>query len=274
MEQLKVLDYSNVFIASYFTDDRECAHPNAENTLIYIVSGELEISDKGRKSILHPGDCAFMRRDNKMLLQKRVKDGVPYHSVVLKFNRNFLREVFSGIDKKTLPDVAKRNKKSLTLLPANRPDIRSLFESILPYFESSAKPADELLQLKMTEGLYVLLNTDRNLYASLFDFTDPWKIDLLEFMNDNYMEELSMEEMASYTGRSLASFKRDFKKVSELSPLKWIINRRLEAAYDLIIQGRVNITDVCYTVGFKNLSHFSKVFKDKYGMAPPAFIIA
>ncbi len=170
--------------------------------------------------------------------------------------------------------MAKRNKKSLTLLPANRPDIRSLFESILPYFESSAKPADELLQLKMTEGLYVLLNTDRNLYASLFDFTDPWKIDLLEFMNDNYMEELSMEEMASYTGRSLASFKRDFKKVSELSPLKWIINRRLEAAYDLIIQGRVNITDVCYTVGFKNLSHFSKVFKDKYGMAPTAFIIA
>lgn len=83
-----------------------------------------------------------------------------------------------------------------------------------------------------------------------------------------------MEEMASYTGRSLASFKRDFKKVSELSPLKWIINRRLEAAYDLIIQGRVNITDVCYTVGFKNLSHFSKVFKDKYGMAPTAFIIA
>lgn len=274
MEQLKVLDYSNVFIASYFTDDRECAHPNAEHTLIYIVSGELEITDKGKKSILHPGECAFMRRDNKMLLQKRVKDGVPYHSVVLKFNRKFLREFFSGIDKRTLPEMAKRNKKSLTLLPANRPDIRSLFESILPYFESGTKPADELLQLKMTEGLYVLLNTDRNLYASLFDFTDPWKIDLLEFMNENYMEELSMEELASYTGRSLASFKRDFKKVSELSPLKWIINRRLEAAYDLIKQGYANITDVCYKVGFKNLSHFSKVFKEKYGIAPTALLIA
>ncbi len=274
MEQLKVLDYSNVFIASYFTDDRECAHPNAEHTLIYIVSGELEITDKGKKSILHSGECAFMRRDNKMLLQKRVKDGVPYHSVVLKFNRRFLREFFSGIDKKSLPGVAKRNRKSLTLLPANRPDIRSLFDSILPYFESGTKPTDALLQLKMIEGLYVLLNTDRNLYASLFDFTDPWKIDLLEFMNENYMEELSMEEMASYTGRSLASFKRDFKKVSELSPLKWIINRRLEAAYDLIRQGCANITDVCYKVGFKNLSHFSKVFKEKYGMAPTALVIA
>ena len=27
MEQLKVLDYSNVFIANYFTDDRQCSHP-------------------------------------------------------------------------------------------------------------------------------------------------------------------------------------------------------------------------------------------------------
>lgn len=274
MEQYKVLDYSNVFIASYFTDDRECAHPNAEHTLIYLLSGELEITENARKTILRPGDCAFMRRDNRMKLQKRVKDGVPYHSIVLKFSRKFLREFFSGIDKKSLPEVAKRNKKSLTLLPANRPDIRSLFESILPYFESGSKPSDELLQLKMTEGLYVLLNTDPNLYASLFDFTDPWKIDLLEFMNENYMEELSMEEMASYTGRSLASFKRDFKKVSELSPVKWIINRRLEAANDLIRQGCESITDVCYKVGFKNLSHFSKIFKDKYGMAPTAIVTA
>ncbi len=273
MEELKVLDYSNVFIASYFTDDRECAHPNSEHTLIYLCSGELEIIDNGKKTILYPGDCAFMRRDNRMLLQKRVKDGAPYHSIVLKFNRKFLREFFSTLDKNSLPEQARRNKESLTVLPAHRPDIKSLFESVIPYFESGTKPADALLQLKMTEGLYVLLHTDKNLYASLFDFADPWKIDLMDFMNENYMHELSMEEMASYTGRSLASFKRDFKKVSELSPLKWIINRRLEAAYDLIKQGQTSVTDICYKVGFKNLSHFSKVFKLKYGMSPTAISV-
>ena len=270
MEQLKVHEYSDVFIGSYFTDDRECAHPNAEHTLIYLVSGELEITDCGRKTVLRPCTCAFMRRDNRMYLQKRVKEGEPYHSIVLKFNRRFLRDFYSSIDKASLPDQARRSKKSLLLLPDNRPDIKSLFESVLPYFEAGAEPSEAILRLKMTEGLYVLLNTDENLYASLFDFADPWKIDLIEFMNDNYMNELSMEEMASYTGRSLASFKRDFRKVSELSPLKWIINRRLEAAYDLIRRGGASITDICYHVGFKNLSHFSKVFKEKYGMAPTA----
>ena len=50
MEKLEVFDCSNVFIASFFTDDRGCAHCNREHTLIYILSGELEITDDGKKT--------------------------------------------------------------------------------------------------------------------------------------------------------------------------------------------------------------------------------
>ena len=77
MERLDVFDCSNVLIASYFTDDRGCAHENREHTLIYLCSGELEIEERGKKTVLHPGDCAFMRRDNRMWLQKKVEDGKP-----------------------------------------------------------------------------------------------------------------------------------------------------------------------------------------------------
>lgn len=69
----------------------------------------------------------------------------------------------------------------------------------------------------MIEGAYVLLNTDKNLYASLFDFVDQWKIDIIDYLNENYMYDLTMAEIASYTGRSLATFKRDFAKVSAIS---------------------------------------------------------
>lgn len=268
MEELRVLDYSNVFIASYFTDDRQCSHPNREHTLIYLCSGELEIQEKGKTTVLHEGECAFMRRDNQVQLQKRVKEGKPYRSVVLKFSRNFLREFYRNLDKSALPDHAERNKKSLCLLPAGRPDIKSLFESILPYFDAGIKPSEELLNLKMIEGAYVLLNTDKDLYASLFDFTEPWKIDILDYLNENYMSELSMEEIASYTGRSLATFKRDFAKISDLTPQKWLIKRRLEAAHELIKSGKKKVTEACFDVGFKNLSHFSKIYKEAYGVAP------
>ena len=215
MEELKALDFSNMLRESYFTDDCPCAHHNCEHTLIYLCSGKLEIEQEGRRTVLHEGECAFMRRD------------------------------------------------SLYLLPANRPDIRSLFESVLRLFEAEVKPSEEQLRRKMVEGLYVLLNTDKNLYASLFDFTAPWKIDLMDFMEQNYMNDLSLEEMASYTGRSLSTFKRDFQKYSELTPQRWITQRRLEAACELLRTSRQKVSEVCWKVGFKNLSQCSKIYKER-----------
>ncbi len=267
MEKLEIFNCSNVLIASYFTDEKGCSHENREHTLIYLCSGKLEIEEHGKRTVLKEGDCAFMRRDHRMWLQKKSDNGRPYHSIVLKFSRPFLREFYQKLGKKDLPE-AQRKKASLTLLPRERPDIRSLFESVIPYFDYGMKPAEEVLKLKMTEGIYVLLNTDKNLYASLFDFADPWKIDIMDFMNKNYMYDLSIKEIAGYTGRSLATFKRDFKKASDLSPQKWLIRRRLEAAHELIRAGRKNVTEICFDVGFKNLSHFSKVYKDMYGCSP------
>ena len=48
------------------------------------------------------------------------------------------------------------------------------------------------------------------------------------------MYDLSIDEKASYTGRSLATFKRDFKKISDLSPQKWIMQKWLDVAYEKI----------------------------------------
>lgn len=268
MERLDVFNCSNILIASYFTDNRGCAHENREHTLIYLDSGELEIEERGKKTVLHAGECAFMRRDNQLWLNKKVENGKPYHSIVLKFSRQFLREFYQTLNRQQIPSDSKREKISLRMLPSNRPDIRSLFESVIPYFNAGEKPSDDVLKLKMIEGVYVLLNTDINLYASLFDFVEPWKIDILDYLNENYMFDFSMNEIASYTGRSLATFKRDFAKVSDLTPQKWIIKRRLEAAHDLIKSGKKKVTEACFDVGFKNLSHFSKIYKEAYGMAP------
>ena len=273
MEKLEVFDCSNVFIASFFTDDRGCAHCNREHTLIYILSGELEITEDGKKTILHPGDCAFMRRDHRMWLQKRASENKPYRSVVMKFSRNFLKEFYQTINQREIPSNSKREKVSLMKFPSNRLDVKSLFESLVPYFDAESQPDEDILKMKMIEGMRAILKTDVNLYASLFDFIEPWKIDIVDFMEKNYMNELSMEEMAYYTGRSLATFKRDFKKVSELTPQKWLIRRRLEAARDLILKGGKKVSDVCFDVGFKNLSHFSKLYKEMYGIAPTLSVI-
>ena len=98
---------------------------------------------------------------------------------------------------------------------------------------------------------------------------EPWKIDIIGFLENNYTLELSIEDMARCTGRSTATFKRDFAKVSNLTPHCWLIKRRLRAARELLSNDEAaSVTEVCYRVGFKNLSHFSRCYKAEYGLAP------
>lgn len=265
---INTLRYSDIFLAMYSNDKMSCLHRNHSHVLVYISSGELEINEREKITCLHKGDCAFIRKDFSVQMTKQAWEGEQFKAIFLMFTTKFLRDFYNRLDRNEIPKEAKRDKVSLYILPSNRPDIVSLFESMMPYFDSDIQPTDELLQLKMIEGIYVLLNTNKSLYASVFDFIDPWKIDILEFLEQNYMNDLSMEEIANYTGRSLSTFKRDFKKYSKLSPQKWLIHRRLETAYELIHKGGCKVSEICFEVGFKNLSHFSKVFKEMYGVPP------
>jgi AraC-like DNA-binding protein len=267
-EDCKIINYSNVFL-SCFTGNASRYTPMAkDHGLVYVLAGELEINEHGTITRLHNGECAFIRKDNRVSITKQPQNGEQFKSIFLTFPRKFLRELYQTLDKKQLPKNAERQSVSVYPLPANRPDIVSLFKSITPYFDSGTAPTDKLLKLKLMEGVYVLLNTDKSFYSSLFDFTEPWKIDILDYMNENYMYDLSIEEIALYTGRSLATFKRDFGKISALSPQKWLIQKRLEEARRKIEHDGKKVSDVCFEVGFKNLSHFSTAFKRQYGVSP------
>ena len=269
---INTLRYTDIFLAMYFDDGKSCLPRNHSHVLVYMYSGEIVIEEKGKTTRLHKGECAFIRKDFSVQMTKQAWNGEQFKAIFLMFSPKFLRSFYNRLDKNTLPKDAKRNKISLCKLPSNRPDIVSLFESMTPYFNSNIEPTEELLQLKMVEGMYVLLNTSKNLYASVFDFTDPWKIDILDFLESNYMNDISMEEIANYTGRSLSTFKRDFKKCSTLSPREWLIHRRLEAAHELIRKGGLKVSEICFEVGFKNLSHFSKIYKERYGISPKGYL--
>jgi len=192
-----------------------------------------------------------------------------FQAIFMHFKRNFLRDFYQIIDRKELPLEAEKYKPSVIKLP-NTPDIESLFQSMRPYFDSDNEPVKELMNLKLQAGVYTLLSIDKRFYPALFDFTEPWKIDILDYMEENYMYDLSVEDIANFTGRSLAAFKRDFKKISQLPPQKWLIEKRLKVARDKIRNENKRISDVYLEVGFKNLSHFSSAFKRQFGYAPSA----
>lgn len=263
--------YSNVFFSYYFEKDTRCSQMVPRHSLTYVYGGEMIIEERGNTTVIGKGECAFIKRDNRIVMTKRSKDGERYKGIFMSFHRNVLREFYAKLDRNKTPEHLANFERSVIKLP-QIPEAESLFHSMTPYFNTEIKPREEFMNLKMQEGIYLLLNTDKRFYATLFDFTEPWKIDILPFLNENYMYDLAMEEIANYTGRSLATFKRDFKKISNLTPQKWLIQKRLEVAHELIKYQNKKVKDVYMDVGFKNLSHFSKTYKEMYGYPPTGSI--
>ncbi len=87
-------------------------------------------------------------------------------------------------------------------------------------------------------------------------------------MEANYKHNLSLEEFAKISLRSLTVFKKEFTKTFNSSPGKWLLQKRLEYAQVLLSTSQNNVNEIVYEAGFESTTHFSRVFKEKFGLAP------
>lgn len=264
-----IFNYNNVFYSFFYDDLSGCVHRSREYALNYVYSGEMLLDNGVEKIRVRKGECVFIPRDHHITMYKKTYEGERYCGVFLMFTRAFLREMYGRLDINKSQTTRKKLDNGVIKLPATV-ELASLFASMTPYFNPDVKPRDNFMELKLQEGLMALLAIDERFVPTLFDFNEPWKIDIIGFMEENFMYDLSIEEIAHYTGRSLATFKRDFRKISDITPEKWLIKRRLDKAYDLLKEGGRKVVEVYSEVGFRNPSHFSTAFKKEFGISPTA----
>lgn len=266
-----IFNYNNVFFSFFYDDLSGCVHRSREFALNYVVSGEMILDNGTEKIHVRKGECVFIPRDHHITMFKKTYNGERYCGIFLMFTRSFLREMYGKLSIGRIHERSRKLDNGVIKLPKTV-ELASLFASMSPYLDPEVRPRDSFMELKLQEALMALLAIDERFVPTLFDFNEPWKIDILDFMDQNYMCDLSIEDIAHYTGRSLATFKRDFKKISDLTPQKWLIKRRLERAYELMKTGKKKVVEVYAEVGFRNPSHFSTAFKKEFGMAPSALL--
>jgi AraC-like DNA-binding protein len=87
-------------------------------------------------------------------------------------------------------------------------------------------------------------------------------------MNKNFHFNVQIARFAYLTGRSLATFKRDFEKIFNVTPRKWLQHKRLQRAHYLISNEGKTSSEIYLDLGFEDLTHFSHAFKNQYGYSP------
>lgn len=230
--------------------------------LVWFISGETKIVQADATYYFKKGDIFLIPRNQLATIINYPKDGQPHKTVVMHLSTEKLRDFYANLN--TKPKAIESHKIHSY---SNHPLLESCLASLLPYFNMETLPED-IASLKIKEAISILRTIDKGIDDVLANFEEPGKIDLAGYMEKNFMFNLPLEKFGYLTGRSLTTFKRDFSKAFHTTPQRWLTQKRLELAHYQFIEKKKKPIDVCYEVGFENLSHFSHAFKKQFGYSP------
>ncbi|WP_343743552.1 AraC family transcriptional regulator [Chitinophaga sp.] len=257
---------SRIAYSCYYARNRDGEQFIPEHVLSYQVTGRLTLNSADKTYVFNEGELRFIKRNQLVkFLKEPLEDGV-FKTISVYLDQETLKS-FSleyGYHASTTGNAEEEGIIRLE----HQPLCKSLIDSLMPYVQGDHLINDDLQRLKQREAIMVLLQTQPKLKDILFDFREPGKIDLEEFMNRNFHFNVQLKRFAYLTGRSLATFKRDFEHIFHTSPSRWLLHRRLQEAHFLIREKGKAPSDVYLETGFEDLSHFSFAFKKMYGVAP------
>lgn len=142
---------------------------------------------------------------------------------------------------------------------------------MLTYFNARQQPDNAILDLKFRELILTIADNSKN--AELLSYfcaliKEPQSLSLQSVMEENFQFNLKLEGFAELSARSLSAFKRDFKNIYKTSPAKWLLEKRLSHAHHLLSNMGKSVSEASFESGFENISHFSRAFKEVYGIPP------
>lgn len=151
--------------------------------------------------------------------------------------------------------------------------IKSFFAGCNSYLQQDFLNNDEVAEnIKLTELVYMILTLEEGcLKSKILNNIDSARENFDQIVYDHIFKDVSIEELASASNRSLTSFKKEFKRRFIIPPHKWYIRQRLTHSRMLLLSTSKSVSEIGNACAFPNTSHFIKLFKKEYNVTPASY---
>jgi AraC family transcriptional regulator, exoenzyme S synthesis regulatory protein ExsA len=238
-----------------------------ENYIFYVLEGKKKWHTAQGSYEINEGDCVLVRKGACILEQFF---DIGFCLVLFFVPDEFINETL----KSRSSPITKTNETYKPVIRLQSTDtLKSFFVSMYAYFAGTEAPDQSLLELKFKELILNIVDNKGNVEAlSYFSslMNEPQAVSLERTMHDNFCFNLSLEQYAALCNRSLSAFKRDFQKQFGSTPGKWLLENRLQHALLLLHHQGKTVAEAAFESGFQNVSHFSRCFKERFGISPAA----
>ena len=242
----------------------------AQHKFIFVIRGEKHLHFSDKVAVAGPSDVLLLKR-GLYAMSDSIPDGDYYEALIIFFDDPFLQRFLRqyGAD---YAHLKTSQKEDTHLLFAQNDLLQSFREQYTRYFEAAIENPEPILQLKLQELFLLLLSGPAReaVWGYIKSVTQAQPADIAYIVKHHLFQPLTLEELAQLSGRSLASFKRDFQQLYHCAPKKWINEQRLSHAHLLLQNSSKNVSEIALECGFENVPHFIRTFKTMYGITPNA----
>ncbi len=234
--------------------------------ITFVISGKKDWFTPNGSYNLKSGDAIFIKKGVYTTKQYIEED---YCVMLFFMNDKFIRDFIRENELCYTEAQVEPSSDGVVKIDTDN-SFNTLVESIFQYLTMNQSIPQKLIELKFKELIFnIALNKKNHGFKKLLlEISNSGKSNIEQIMNSNFQYDLPISGFAKLSGRSLSSYKRDFKEYFGTTPSKWLMIKRLEYSKMLLDSSRMNINEICYESGFKNTSHYIKSFKSKYKLTP------
>ncbi|MDE6419328.1 MAG: AraC family transcriptional regulator [Lachnospiraceae bacterium] len=203
----------------------------------------------GQGFLIFPGQITTYIADHQL----------PWEYAWIEFDGLRVKEAFDRTDLSLNQPVYHSHSKELRELMVNE---------IMYIVQNSGKSPFHLIGHLYLFFDYLIQSTKSANLVSSSKMSDFYIKEAISFIEQNFQNNITVEDIASVCGINRSYFGKIFHKSMGKSPQEFLINYRMIKATELLKLTSLSIADISSAVGYENQLHFSRAFKTTYGVSP------
>jgi AraC-like DNA-binding protein len=243
--------------------------------LNFYLTASLNFFVKDINYSLQSGDIMFIGEYD--LHKVGYEPGKPYVRYGINFSRAFLDPKLRAAGAQSLLEsLSSRSYKKVSLSPTEVAEMKMLFQEMYKIYLKVDQREPAKRNALLQSCLFLILNKLDLLMKKTVQ-PAPYRKDLIvkkviHYIDENFGEKISLEEMAEELEINKFHLSRVFKETTGFTIWKYLQSRRVIEAQNLLKKQEADMEQIYIRCGFSNLQHFYRVFRKISGMAPGKYL--
>lgn len=240
-----------------------------QNLFSFLLEGEKTVHYAGTQANIKPHQFLLLAAGNCLMSEKMATKGGRYRSILMSFENSILADFFTRHPQ--IQRTASGKMQEVPFLLFEKDAFLVNFTESLGGMLASGQPVSAgMRRIKLEELLLYLSENHPGQIQKLQNVCLQAEEDILirQAVTANIDNNITVEELAFLCNTSLSTFKRKFATIFGTSPNKWMMEKRMQKAAQMLRQGKYKASEIYYELGYENLSSFIQSFKQVHGITP------